>query len=206
MFCLMQENLGVAQGIYFLDSTILTVCHPKRASSHKTFKGMAKWGKTSTGWFFGCKLHLVINHHAEILAFRLTTGNIDDRVPVPGMLKGKKGSAYADKGFLSVRLFKILHKQGILLFTKVKKNMKNKLMNLVDKFFLRKRAIIESVINLLKTNCQIEHHRHRSRWNFLSHLLSGLVAYCLKPEKPRLFFPQRELQHFQNQSVVSSLN
>src|SRR5690625_2060310 len=161
MFCFNEELLGDSQGIYFLDSTILTVCHPKRTSSHKTFRGMAKWGKTSTGWFFGFKLHLVINHQSEIVAFRLTRGNVDDRVPVPGMLKGKKGSAYADKGYLGKRLFNILFRQGMSLFTKVKKNMKNKFMNLFDKFLLRKRAIIESVINLLKMDCQIEHHRHR---------------------------------------------
>ena len=194
MFCFVKEHQGVSEGIHFVDSTVLTSCHVKRASSHKTFKGMAKWGKTTIGWFFGFKLHLVINHHAEIVAFRLTSGNVNDRVPVPQMLKGMSGKAYADKGYIGEKLFKILIENGILLFTKLKKNMKNKLMPLWDKIMLRKRALIESVINLLKTSCQIEHHRHRSRWNFLSHLLSGLGAYCLKPDKPRLFFAKKELE------------
>ena len=193
MFCFVKEHQGMSEGIYFVDSTVLTSCHVKRASSHKTFKGAAKWGKTTVGWFFGFKLHLVINHHAEIVEFKLTSGNVDDRVPVPQMLKGKKGTAYGDRGYISEKLLKVLIKNGILFFTKLKKNMKNKLMPLWNKMMLRKRALIESVINLLKTNCQIEHHRHRSRWNFLSHLLAGLGAYCLRPDKPRLFFPQNEL-------------
>jgi hypothetical protein len=193
MYCFVKKHQGISEGIYFLDSTILTSCHVKRASSHKVFKEVAKWGKTSVGWFFGFKLHLVINHHAEIVAFRLTSGNVNDRVPVPSLLKGKQGRAYADKGYIGKRLFQILMDNGILLFTKLQKKMKNKLMPVWDKIMLRKRALIESTINLLKTNCQIEHHRHRSKWNFLSHLLSGLGAYCLRPDKPRLFFSEQEL-------------
>jgi len=127
------------------------------------------------------------------VAFRLTAGNVDDRAPVPKLLKGMAGKAYADKGYLGEKLFKILVQNGILLFTKLKKNMKNKLMTLMDKILLHKRAIIESVINPLKSSCQIEHHRHRSKWNFLSHLLAGLGAYCLRPDKPRLFFQKKEL-------------
>lgn len=202
MYCFVKEHLGISKGIHFVDSTVLTCCHIKRASSHKSFKGMAKWGKTTVGYFFGFKLHLVINHHSEIVAFRLTAGNVDDRQPVPAMLKGMKGAAYGDRGYISEKLFKILIKSGILLVTRLKKNMKNKLMSLYDKVMLRKRAIIESVINLLKTNCQIEHHRHRSKSNFLSNLLSGLGAYCLRPDKPRLYFSSDELKHIRLLTVA----
>ena len=185
MFYFIQEHQGTCEGILFIDSTSLTACHVKRASSHRTFKDQAKWGKTTTGWFFGFKLHLVINHQAEIVAFRLTSGNIDDRKPVPEMVKGMQGKAFADRGYLSQKLTKTLIKEGIHLFTKVKKNMKNKLISLIDKLMLRKRAIIESVCNLLKSSCQIEHHRHRSRWNFLSNLMAAVATYCLNPNKPR---------------------
>ena len=128
MFCFIQEHQGMCDGIMFMDSTVLTSCHVKRASSHKTFKNLAKWGKTTTGWFFGFKLHLVINHKAEIVAFKLTSGNVDDRVPVPNLLKNQKGKVYADRGYISEKLSQKLMKEGLLLFTKVKKNMKNKLM------------------------------------------------------------------------------
>lgn len=193
MFCFLKEHQGISQGINFLDSTVLTSCHIRRASSHRTFRGLAKKGKTTTGWFFGFKLHLVINHQAEIVAFRLTAGNVDDRKPVPTFAENLWGRLFADRGYISEKLHKILMDKGIFLVTKVKKNMKNKLMLLWDKLMLRKRAIIESVHNLLKNQCQIEHHRHRSPWNFLSNLLAALAAYCLNPDKPKLIFPEEEM-------------
>jgi DDE family transposase len=194
MFCFIKEHQGTCQGPLFIDSTVLTACHVKRASSHKTFKEHAKWGKTTVGWFFGFKLHLVINTEAEIVAFKLTSGNVDDRKPVPEMLQGMQGKGFADRGYISEKLSKTLLKNGFQLFTKLKKNMKNKLISLVDKIMLRKRALIESVNNLLKNSCQIEHHRHRSRWNFLSNLMAGIANYCLNPNKPRLFFSKQEIQ------------
>jgi hypothetical protein len=194
MFCFIKEHQGICKGILFIDSTLLTVCHVKRASSHRTFKEHAKWGKTTVGWFFGFKLHLVINTEAEIVAFKLTSGNVDDRKPVPQMLQGMQGKGFGDRGYISEKLSRTLLKRGFQLFTKVKKNMKNKLMNLADKMMLRKRALVESVINLLKNSCQIEHHRHRSKWNFLSNLMAGIASYCLNPNKPRLFFSKQEIQ------------
>lgn len=190
LFCFVQEHQGGCEGILFLDSTILTSCHLKRASSHRTFKNWACKGKTTTGWFFGFKLHLAINHKSEIVAFCLTSGNIDDRKPVPDMLKGMQGKVFADRGYISSKLTKRLSDSGLQLITRLKKNMKNKLLLLKDKILLKKRSLIESVHNLLKNSCQIEHHRHRSRWNFMSNLLAGLATYCLSPKKPLLFSSQ----------------
>jgi len=184
MFCFVKEHQGVCQGIGFLDSTVLSSCHIRRASSHKTFKGMAKWGKTSTGYFFGFKLYLIINHHAEIVAFKLTAGNIDDRVPVSKMTKNIKGKMFADRSYISQKLQNVLIENGLLLITKIKKNMENKLIHLYNKLLIRKRDIIESVNNPLKSVCQIEHHRHRSKWNFLCNLLSGLRAELQKHAFP----------------------
>lgn len=198
MFCFLKQHQGTWGNLQFIDSTVLTCCHVKRASSHKTFRTSAKWGKTTTGWFFGFKLHLIINQHAEIVSFRLTKGNIDDRKPVPGMTKGKKGKIFGDRGYISEKLQSMLLNNGILLVTKLKKKMKNKLMTIWDKMMLRKRALIESVHNLLKSDCQIEHHRHRSPWNFLTNLLSGLSMYCLNPNKPRLHFPMEEMEEIRS--------
>ena len=195
MFCFIKKHQGVWRDLQFIDSTVLTSCHVKRASSHRTFRSSARWGKTTTGWFFGFKLHLIINQYAEIVAFRLTKGNVDDRKPVPGMTRPmKRGKGFGDRGYVSEKLRNELLERGVLLITKVKRNMKNKLMTLYDKLMLRKRAFIESVHNILKSSCQIEHHRHRSRWNFLSNLLSGLATYCLKPDKPRLHFSAEEIE------------
>ena len=186
LFAFLQGVLGKCKGLSFLDSTILTVCHVRRISSHRVFCKMARRGKTSTGWFFGFKLNLVINEKGEILAFMLTAGNVDDRKPVPYLAKSLWGKCFGDKGYLSTTLSEELWDKGLQLITKLRKGMHNKLMSLWDRLLLRKRGLIESVHNKLKNSCQIEHHRHRSPWNFLVNLLSGFVAYCQDPEKPTL--------------------
>jgi len=185
---LMKFRCGKCSGIGFLDSTSLDVCHNRRISAHKVFKDLARRGKTSTGWFYGFKLHLAINDEGEILSFCLTPGNVDDRNwnVISALTKEIFGKLFADKGYISGELFEKLLSKNITLVTKIKKNMKNKLMDMGDKLLLRKRAIIESVNDFLKNICQIEHSRHRSPVNFLINLLSGLVAYSFLPKKPSL--------------------
>ena len=150
------------------------------------FDGIAKRGKTSVGWFYGFKLHLAINDRGELLNVALTPGNVDDRKPVPDLLQGQSGQFFGDKGYISKALARQLRDSGIVLVTKFKKKMKNKLMTWADKQLLRKRALIESVIGQLKHLCQIEHSRHRSPTNFMVNLLSGLIAYSNYPKKPSI--------------------
>lgn len=179
--------MGTCTGISFLDSTDVTVCHNKRISQHKVFAHLAARGKTSTGWFFGFKLHLIFNDRGEILEVALTPGNVDDRKPVPQMVKRLFGKIFADRGYLSKKLFaELLETFGIQLITKLKKKMPNRLMPLTDKLLLRKRAIAETIIDQLKNISQIEHSRHRSPINFLVNLVCGLIAYCHQPKKPSL--------------------
>jgi hypothetical protein len=194
LFIFSQGCLGECTGISFVDSTILTVCHARRINSHRVFKNMAKRGKTSTGWFYGFKLHLIINDIGEILAYMLTGGNVDDRVPVTELSKDIFGKLFGDKGYISQDLFLKLYDKGIQIITRLKRNMKNKLMNVVDKILLRSRGVIESVNNKLKSDCQIEHHRHRSPWNFLVNLVSGIVAYAYDSSKPTIKLTRREKQ------------
>jgi hypothetical protein len=202
LFVFSQGCLGECTGISFVDSTILTVCHARRINSHRVFKKIARRGKTSTGWFYGFKLHLIINDAGEILAYMLTAGNIDDRVPVPDLSKDVFGKLFGDKGYISQDLFLKLYDKGLQIITRLKKNMKNKLMNLVDKILLRSRGIIESVNNKLKADCQIEHHRHRSPWNFLVNLVSGIVAYAYDPRKPTIRLTQKEKQTLSSRFIV----
>ena len=173
-------------GISFIDSTPIQVCKSKRMSRNKTFKGFAKKGKSTIGWFFGFKLHLIINERGGLLSVKVTTANTDDRTPVPDMIKNIVGKLFGDKGYLSKKLSASLLEQGIYLITGIKKNMKNKLLALKDKILLRKRSIIETVNDQLKNISQIEHSRHRSVHNFIINLLSGLIAYALQPKKPRI--------------------
>ncbi len=182
----LQRRKGQCSGISFIDSTCLKVCHNRRIHSHKVFAGCAKRGKTSVDWFFGFKLHLVINDCGELLALRLTPGNVDDRRPVPELVKGLFGKLFGDKGYVSQPLFETLYDEGVQLVTKLKRKMKNRLMPLLDKIMLRKRAIVESVMDQLKNISQIEHSRHRSVANCFVNLVAGLVAYTFREKKPSL--------------------
>lgn len=183
-----QHCLGDCSGISFIDSTSLEVCLNQRIGSHKVFAGLAERGKTSTGWFFGFKLHLVINDRGELLNVTLTPGNVDDRKPVPKLVRKLFGKVFGDKGYISKPLCELLRQTfGVHLVTKLRSNSKNQLpMTLADRIMLRKRAIVESVIDQLKNISQIEHSRHRSVNNFLVNLLCGLIAYARQPKKPSL--------------------
>jgi hypothetical protein len=152
------------------------------------FKLYAARGKSSTGWFYGFKLHLVINDQGEICSFFLTSGNVDDRNldVIDRLCRELSGKLFGDRGYISQALFEHLYRQGIQLITRLRKNMKNKLMEMRDKILLRKRAVIESVNDFLKNICQVEHSRHRSVHNFLVNLLAALSAYSFLPHKPSI--------------------
>lgn len=180
--------LGRCTGISFIDSTPIRSCHIKREKQHKTFKDIAQKGQCSLGWFYGFKLHLIINDRGEILDFILTPGNVDDREPLKCMDLHKRifGKLFGDKGYIGKDLFEQLFVDGVHLITKLRKNMKNALMLLHDRIMLRKRALIESVNDELKNICQVEHTRHRSFDNFIINLLSALAAYSFFDKKPSI--------------------
>lgn len=182
----LQRRLGQVTGVAFIDSTALPVCHNRRIARHKVFNGLAARGKTSLGWFYGFKLHLIINECGELLTFHLTPGNVDDRQPVPTMTRQLWGKLVGDKGYLSQALFEALYERGLQLITPLRKNMANRLMPLWDKLLTRKRALIETVNDQLKNISQIAHTRHRSPTNFVVNLLAGLIAYTHQPKKPSL--------------------
>ena len=168
---------------------------------------MAAKSKTSTGWIFGFKLHIVINEKGEILDFLISQAHVDDREP----LKNKRfhdkvfGKIFADKGYISKNLFEELFIDGIHLITRLKKNMKmkNSIMLLRDKIYLRKRAIIETVNDQLKNICQIEHTRHRCFENFIGNMISALIAYNFLPKKPSLNLEIVDIQNIQNLKMIA---
>lgn len=190
------SRLGQTRGIAFIDSTPLPVCHNKRIFHHNVFAGLAARGKNSMGYFWGFKLHLVVNDQGELLSFLLSPGNVDDRKPVPSLVKHLWGKLFGDKGYLSQPLFEQLFAQNLQLITfpKKKKKPETRLLPLLDKVLARKRSLIETINDQLKNISQIAHTRHRSPTNFLLNLFGGLLAYTFQDKKPALHFEPAELK------------
>ncbi|MGC9355017.1 MAG: IS982 family transposase [Mariniphaga sp.] len=188
MLYLKHKGLGKSRGINYIDSTLLRVCHIKREKQNRVFEGFAAKGKSTMGWFFGFKLHLIVNDKGELLSFYLTKGNVDDRdiKVMAEMTKEVFGKLFGDKGYISQALTELLFQDGVQLITKVRKNMKKQNLSDVDAILLRKRALVECVNDELKNICKLEHTRHRSIIGFLLNLISALTAYCFFPKKPSL--------------------
>jgi hypothetical protein len=188
------KRLVKSDAITFIDSTKIRVCHNKRIKRNKTFEGIAERGKSTMGWFYGFKLHIAITETGELCGANLSKGNVDDRNEdvLNEVLKNVSGKLYADKGYISKKLFEHLFEKGITLVTSIKKNMKNRLIPLVDKFLLRKRSVIETVNDQLKNMCDVEHTRHRSPINFMVNMVAGLIRYTYFEKKPSINFAQKD--------------
>lgn len=182
--------IGECTGISFIDSTKLAVCRNQRIKQHRQFKDVAQRGYTSTGWFYGFKLHLIINDKGEVVSFQLTKGNVSDNNEnlLLRLCNDMFGKIYGDKGYLvKPSVFDKLFYDGVQLITKIKRNMKNKLMTVYDKIMLRKRSVIECVMDSLKNVCQAEHSRHRSLHGFIINIFAAIGAYHYLPKKPSIF-------------------
>lgn len=184
------KRCGKCTGISYVDSTTIEVCHTRRIHQHRVFDGLAQRGKSSTGWFYGFKLHLVVSEVGDIIDFIFTPGNVSDcsEKLMTKLTNRVFGKLFGDKGYLSARLFNALWNNNIQMITKLKRNMKNMLMPLIDKMLLRKRALIESINDQLKNISQLEHTRHRSPTNAMVNWISALVAYSYQDKKPSINF------------------
>jgi len=180
--------LGQCTGISYVDSTTLPVCHIKREKQHKVFKGIAQKSKSTMGWFFGFKIHLIINDKGEILSFCFSRANVDDRDPqiMSIMTKEVFGKLFGDRGYIDQKLAEYLWNDGVELIYKRRKNMKSMNLSDTDKILLRKRALIETVNDELKNICSIQHTRHRSLQGFLNNAISALIAYQSFDKKPSI--------------------
>jgi hypothetical protein len=182
----LEYSKGDCTGLSIIDSTPFIVCHNKRIFDHRVFNGIAKRGKSTMGWFFGFKLHIIINQMGELLAFKLTPGNVSDSKMIEPLSEGLFGKLFGDKGYLNQKLFRKMLKKGLQIVTQIRANMKNKLMDYTDRITLRKRSLVESVFHVFKDILNMDHTRHRSPVNFMTNLVAGLAAYCLSDKKPRM--------------------
>jgi hypothetical protein len=196
LMVLLHSLSGEPTGVYFADSTKLAVCHNRRINRHKVFDGLAARGKTSMGWFFGLKLHFVINHKGQVMALKITPGNTADGSVLDEVTQHLAGKLYADKGYIGRELFRKLWQRGLHLITGIRRNMRNYLMPLADKLMLRKRFVIETVLDTLKSEMGLEHSRHRSVVNAMVHILSCLVAYAFRPGKPSISLRARQIKGY----------
>ena len=181
-------SLSKRTGIYYVDSSRLEACHPKRVHQNKVMKGIAGWGKSSMGWFYGFKYHLVVNNLGEIMNVYLSSGNkADNNVKILFYLTNNlSGALFGDRGYLLNEEKKafIQKNNKLCIFTKRRKNMKKKDFPLQAKLWLAKRGIVESVINIHKSSCDIWHTRHRSPVNAFAHFIAGICAYSFFQRKP----------------------
>lgn len=175
---------GKKTGIYYIDASCLPVSHLKRSRRNKVFKEIAEYGRTSVGWFFGLKIHLVINNLGELIAFKITKGNVHDGVAAKSILSSLEGLAFGDKGYIGKKLFDELFKRGLKLITRKRKNMKDALQCTdYEKQLLNQRNLIETVFDCLKHQYHIWHTRHRSILNAMTNLMAALAAYTIEPLK-----------------------
>ena len=186
LVCLLKTLEGAVTEYLFIDATPMAVCHNLRERRHKVFKGLAKKGRTSTGWFFGFKLHFIFNTHGEIVRMQITGGNVNDRSPVMNLMRDISAKLIGDKGYISKKLSAELFEQKATLITKITKKMKNCLMDVTDKMMLMKRSFIETIFSSIKLLGTLIHHRHRSPVNAFTHLFAGLISYQIRTDKPSL--------------------
>src|SRR4051794_21093452 len=161
-------------------------CDNHRISRHKVFADLAQRGKTSMGWFFGFKLHLVFNNRHEIVALKLTPGNLHDTTPVPALTRDLIGKLFGDKGYIGQKLAQDLLRRGLTLFTRVRRNMKSLPLSLQDKALLKARNMAETIIGHIKEFSSLNLSKHRSAINAFVHIIAAITAYQINPFKPKL--------------------
>lgn len=175
-------------GIYYIDSTPLAACHPKRAHQHRTLKGFASWGKTSVGWFFGLKMHLLINHLGQVIHVRITDGSTHDANPkvLFHLTNDLVGWVFGDKGYLlnSEKQAFVQYEGRVFFAAKPRQSMPASDLPLAAKRWAKKRGLIETVIGQSKQACNLEHSRHRSVSNSFVNVYAALVAYSFYERKP----------------------
>ena len=93
---------------------------------NRVFKGKAKNSKSSMGWFYGFKLHIIINDKGELISVKFTPGNVYDRAPVLDLTEGLRGLLLADRGYIKQELFEKLYEKRLKMIHGIKSIMKNK--------------------------------------------------------------------------------
>ena len=171
----------------WIDSTTLPVCKNQRIQRHKSLAKIASRGKSSMGWFYGCKLHIAMNQFGEITCSALSNGHVADVKMVDQLVVGIQAKIYGDRGYISQELKSRLQDQGIDLITYHRKNMKAIQLCTSDEYHLRQRNKIETIFSLLKGQYNLVTSKARSLYGFLSGIYASLYVYQLTHQnKPKI--------------------
>lgn len=163
--------------LLWIDATCLPVCKNQRINRHQSIKPIATRGMSSMGWFYGCKLHVLMNQDGEIVRTRLSNGHVSDIKMVEPLTNQLSAKVYADRGYISAKLKATLKNNGVELITNHRKNMPLAQLSTVDNYYLRQRSKIETLFGLLKESYSLVTSRYRSVKGYLSGIYASLCAY-----------------------------
>lgn len=166
-------------GLKFTDSTKLAVCQIKREFSHKVCKGLASKSKSTMGWFYGFRLHIICNELMQILKLKITTGIGDERKILETMWSDIFGMIIADAGYVSKKLEKKALSLGKFFLTGTRANMR-KIMTEAEHQLLKLRQLAETVFSVLKLRMGLETSLPRSPLGYFAHYIWCITAYQLK--------------------------
>jgi hypothetical protein len=166
--------------IMFVDGSPLPVCANKRIFHHKVMKKVAARSKSTMGWFYGMKLHILVDAGGNILGVTITPGNVDERTQVVKLVGDIMDSLLiADAGYIKEILKEeLFEKNGVQFVTGVKRTMK-KLMSKEQHSLLKARQLVETVIGSVKHRLGMTFRLHRSIEGYQVHFVLTLLAYTL---------------------------
>lgn len=174
--------------IHLVDSTPLAVCKNTRINRHRTFRATAGRGKSSTGWFYGFKLHLIVNRACEIVSALVTPGNVADVTALFPLFQRHpvQGKLFGDRGYISEAYKQLLGSRQCEMITRARANMTQPVFSPEDEHYMCQRNLIETVNSQLKDDLGIEHSRHRSWRGYIAHVYASLIAYQCVTTKAKI--------------------
>ncbi len=164
--------------LMFVDGSEIPVCTNKRIFTHKVSRIIAQRSKSSKGWFYGFRLHILCDRKGNLLGIKITPGNIDERKMVLKLIKDLQGILVADAGYISSELQKKLSGLNVWFLTGVKKNQK-KLMTKANHLLLKARQRVETTIGVLKQRLGLVTSLPRSVPGYQVHYVLVCLAYCI---------------------------
>lgn len=176
---ILKWNCDNSHPIKHTDATDIPVCLNKNAKHHQTMRGLASWGHSGKGSYYGLKLHLTTDLKRQILSFSITPATASDRTQFKKINKNLEGIFIADAGYISKSLeeeFYIENKR--IVFIKPKKNMR-KIMTEIQSKLYDTRMLIELNFRNLKMFHNLITSLPRSIDGYFSNYIYSILALVL---------------------------